>query len=492
MVAAGRRCPRGGSPLLRAVPVRYNSGMSGEPTFDCAVIGGGPAGSSLAAMLARRGVSTLLLDEGRRLSPAPLETLLAGAEPALRGAGVWGDVADAAQVDVRRHGAIWGSDELRWRTDAVPGLVLRRGAFDAALRRVAARSGARCIEAARLRGPLPVQGAGRIEWRGADGGGSALVRCIALATGRRPVGSLVPVHSEDDGPATAALTVRLRRGAFAGTAVVEAVPQGWWWWIDDAGGSGAATLLCDLEELTAVGTRELLRCAVAAARGPLCGAQDVQLVHATRATAGRRRTAVPVLLLGDAAATIDPLASQGVEKALAAAEHAAVAIATGLREPTWWPRLLAVHTQWEHGLAAAHAATARAFHRGETRFVHAPFWRRRQQSTDDPAPAATSGPVVVARAVRFAPVLVRSGDRFVEEEGAVHGDRGESLGHLGHVPVAPLLRAFDAPRTLAAGVALAGRERRLYVLAPAAVHAAALELLRRGWLTAADGSPGNP
>jgi flavin-dependent dehydrogenase len=83
--------------------------------FDVAIVGGGPAGSSLAWLLARAGARIVLLDDGRHRPSAPRETLLAAAEPGLERAGLWQFAAAAAVPDPFRHGAIWGSDELVWR-----------------------------------------------------------------------------------------------------------------------------------------------------------------------------------------------------------------------------------------------------------------------------------------------------------------------------------------------------------------------------------------
>ncbi|MEO6595127.1 MAG: hypothetical protein ABIP94_10285, partial [Planctomycetota bacterium] len=68
---------------------------------------------------------------------------------------------------------------------------------------------------------------------------------------------------------------------------------------------------------------------------------------------------------------------------------------------------------------------------------------------------------------------------------------GDSLSHIGYVPVLPLLATFAVPRRLAEAVAAAGQNPRLFVLPPRAVQGAMLELHRRGWLIPATGATGS-
>lgn len=460
--------------------------------YDVAIVGGGPAGTALAWLLAQRAWRVLLLDDGHHRAAAPRETLLHAARAGLQRSGLWDLVAAAATPDPFRHGAIWGNDALVWRDEATAGLLLARGEFDAALRRAVAARGVDLRTGCTL-GRLPTPGA-PARYQDAQGGLHELrAQFWVVATGRRPRPELLSLQQVLRGPETAALSVVGQHAAADRWAVVEAVPHGWWWWIGDGQGGGAATLLCDARELARLGSRQLVADARAAARGPVAGLTAPRLVHATRATARVLHTTDDALLLGDAAATIDPLASQGVEKALAAAEHAAAVLQTAREQPAWWPQLREQHARWERGLFAAHAATAQTFLQQEQRFAAAPFWRARL------AVAAAAGSPVTApgpqESLRVSPqvhetlVLQRQGDRFVQVEGARHDGNGDTLSHLGFVPVVPVLRAFATPRTLSAAVAAAGADPRLFVLPPHAVQQAALVLHRYGWLVTAANAP---
>lgn len=460
--------------------------------YDVAIVGGGPAGAALAWLLAQRAWRVLLVDDGRHRAAAPRETLLYAARAGLQRSGLWELVAAAALPDPCRHGAIWGSGELVWRDEATAGLLLQRGVFDAALRRAVAVRGVDLCLGGKL-GRVPRSG-DAAAYRDAQGHLHELrAQFWVVATGRRPRPELLSLQQVQRGPETAALSVVGQQATADRWAVVEAVPHGWWWWIGDGRGGGAATLLCDARELARLGTRRLLAEARAAARGPVAELAAPHLVQATRATARVLHTSDDALLLGDAAATIDPLASQGVEKALAAAEHAAAVLQTARDRPAWWPQLREQHARWERGLFAAHAATAQSFLQQEQRFAEAPFWRARlsAQAAAGPSAAAPSPQqaLQVSPQVHEALVLQRQGDRFEQVEGARHAGSGDTLSHLGFVPVVPVLRAFATPRSVAAAVAAAGADPRLFVLPPHAVQQAALVLHRYGWLVTSVNAP---
>jgi hypothetical protein len=149
-----------------------------------------------------------------------------------------------------------------------------------------------------------------------------------------------------------------------------------------------------------------------------------------------------------------------------------------------------VHWRWERGLLLAHREVARAWYAREQRFAAQPFWKKRH--TPAAAEPDAAAPFAVSTALREAPVLVREGASFVERPGFVDARTHDEATHVGYVPIAPLLRALGRPRTLAEAVSLAGTDARLFVLPPRAVHAAFLELARRGWLTAAASATGTP
>ena len=437
------------------------------------MVGGGAAGSALALLLARRGVGVTLVDDGRAHHSGPHETVLAATRGAFERLGLLDDVDDGVQRDPLRHGAIWGSAALAWRDDPEAGLLLERGAFDRALRRAAARAGAAVHERTRA------ERHGR-SWRIGDAAIEPAV--VAFATGRRRA----PAERAPDigeTPRTIAVTVRGTPDARdRGTAVVEAVADGWLWthapqvgdatvavMLDADGGSGDSSLRARVDAL------------LAAASGPASRLRDLRVLRANDATPRVRAAHGDELRLGDAAGTIDPLASQGVEKAVAAAEHAAVAIATALEQPSWWPRLRRQHERWERELWLVHQRTTAEFYAREPRFADRPFWQRRRAG---PAPAPLDPRAELCWRPELEPggALLRHGDRFVEVPGLRDRRSGYEFARIGRVPAAALHALTRPTTTLDAAVAAAGRDPGLVTLSPRDVHDALHWLLDQGLL----------
>ena len=439
------------------------------------MVGGGAAGASLALFLARRDVAVTLVDDGRAHYSGPYETVLAQTRDTWERLDLLRDVDEGARPDPLRHGAIWGTEELTWRDDPTPGLILQRGAFDRALRRAAAAAGARVLE------ETTATPAGD-DWRVDD----ALLspRVVAIATGRRPAGGGARRYVRGRTRTLAVTLTGLPGSRDRGTAVVEAVRSGWLWSYAPASGPASVAALLD-----APGGRGGLRAALNAmleeARGPAGRLRDPVMVQANDASPRLRVDEPGVLLLGDAAATIDPLASQGVEKGVAAAEHAATVIYSALAQPGWWPRLRRLHARWERELCAAHWRTSAEFYSQERRFDDAPFWRARR-SPSDVFPEAPSldaeAPLRWREGVSPGPALLRHGDRFVEVAGLTDAVRGDELARVGRVPAAPLYGLLQAASTSAAALTAARQDASFVTTSPRDLLDAIAWLHAKGWL----------
>ena len=453
---------------------------------DCLVLGGGVAGAGLALLLAKAGRSVVLVERGQPHLSGPYETLLAPARTMLARSGFGPAIEACAERDPLRHGALWGEATIAWRDEAEPGLLLRRGPFDAALRAAAAAAGARVCTPA-----LATGHAGRWSIAGPAHRFDVAPQQVVFATGRR-VPRPAPAELVSASPPAFAFTfVGTPAEEERGTAVVEAVRSGWIWTHAPHDGHASAAVVVDADELRSRGRAALLADAFAESLGPAGRLQQRRLVRANDATPRLRAPTAEAWCIGDAAATIDPLASQGVEKALAAADHAAALLTTAFTSPGLAPRLGAVQHRWERGLFQAHRQVAGAWYAREPRFGDAPFWRARQPRPGPPGPSRET-PLQVATTLRPARILVREGPRFVECDGFVDARTGDEAAHIGYVPIAPLLACFDPPCRLDAAVVRAGQQARLFVLPPRAVHGALQELVRRGGLTPATTATGSP
>ncbi|MAE67922.1 MAG: hypothetical protein CMJ18_27020 [Phycisphaeraceae bacterium] len=315
----------------------------------------------------------------------PEETLVPGAAALLERRDLQGLVASERWFGTRRHGIRWGSTALRWRpTDAgARGFQVVRRDLDRALTQRAVAAG--------------------VELRSSGGGvHSAAVKVVA--TGKSAAPPAFGVSTADALPGTVALFAFGESVAeFSDATVIEAVPEGWWWWLPIRSGEVCITLFADAEDVANRGRAAVWASARRAGRGPSGTAPD-DIHGAVVATPRRRATAAPVLLTGDAASSIDPLSSQGLEKALGSAEHAALVAATILERPDDADELRQWHADWERGLFEAHARRTLALYAEERRFVEtgAVFWDRRHAAHRQRTPLATDLP----RRMRRAPDVI--------------------------------------------------------------------------------------
>lgn len=347
--------------------------------YDAAVVGAGPAGSSVALRLARGGARVALLEAGSFPRSKPCgDCLSPGATPVLEELGVRAEVEETGSGElsgwrIRTPGGRWfggrfGGPSRRPATgarapadaggatgpggDAAPprtGLALPRRDLDAVLVRAAVEAGAELHERTRVYDL--VRGDGRIrgvEARGpggdpvaveadvvvgADGLRSVVARRLSgVRPGPRPRLALVArvggVEPPAGAPGPDAPMGEMRLGA---DGCLGMAPVG--------GGRWNVTLVVPKRRapeisddrrrffrrgLSAYGVRRRFRDAEPLAPLEITGPFRVS---------PRRRTAPGALLVGDAAGYFDPLTGQGVHRALATGRAAAsaAAIAIGAR-----------------------------------------------------------------------------------------------------------------------------------------------------------------
>ncbi len=357
------------------------------PQADVAIVGGGPAGAAAALALARLGVSVVVIEAGR-LRPPVGETLPPAVRPVLDRLDLRATVEAEGFLPSVGTYAAWGEAEP-WGRDFLfsrfgHGWHIDRRRFDALLREAARAAGAQLAVGSAVASSAPLAGGGfRLTLAG---GAETTARLVLDASGRaavfarqrgvtrraldRMIGVMGYVVRRPDAEPERAATL------------VEASEDGWWYSAPLPQDRLAAAFMTDTD-LARTGVTSpkawLDRLAAAPHTGARAASYGAGLAGppvVVAAASGRlsRFGDADWLAIGDAAATQDPLSSEGIlvaidsglDAAAAAArtldgDHSALAEASARREQRWLDYL----------------DERRNYYAAEQRWRDAPFWSRR-------------------------------------------------------------------------------------------------------------------
>lgn len=383
--------------------------MGTEMMPEVLVIGGGPAGATTAAILAREGVPVMLLEQerfprhhvGESLQPAVSDLLddYLGLGPALAGAGfarkygamyVWGESRepwsilfderlprDLPKLDERA--LLAGDYEHAWQVE--------RAKFDEILLREAARRGVLVREGVRAEAPLVEHG--RVAGVRLDSGEVLRARFVVDASGQRCLlGRAFSLSSDvPDMRATATYAYYDGAGGVPGplgrhVQLVVAVREGWVWFIPiSAERTSVGVVVRERARIDPARFREL----VLEAELPLAGAEQVQASDGTEfhfvkdwSFAHKKLAGDGFILVGDAACFVDPILSGGVDFAVRGGANAALALLTALREPR---EAATAFERYEARLREEYRAYLRLarYWYGNNRSVNGFFWEAHQE-----------------------------------------------------------------------------------------------------------------
>jgi len=359
--------------------------------FEVLIVGAGPAGATAAVNLAplRR---VCLIDLQRDVQPRIGESLPPAARRLLADMGLFPAFLTQGHSPCFGNRADWGSQEPVemdfLRDPDGHGWHLDRARFEGWLRGIAVERGAELLAPARLRGILWDTEQWRVELESAgqpmevtvdfviDAGGRAAPVATRLGGHRQKHDSLVCSWLQGDAENV---------GADAGLTYVEASEHGWWYTAAIPGNRRvlafhtdadlpAARAAADPEILMAqaLRTAELARLLAECAFVPRRNGFTAAHTGAVDPCAGRAWLAA-----GDAAMSFDPLSSQGLLNALftgLAAAEAADRHLSGCEDA------LAGYVETLSRIWLAYRQHLSFWYAAETRWPHAPFWKRRHQS----------------------------------------------------------------------------------------------------------------
>jgi flavin-dependent dehydrogenase len=329
---------------------------------DVLVVGGGPAGSTIAALLAQKGRRTVVLEKDRFPRFHIGESLLPLNLPLFDRLGVADEVR---RIGVYKPGAEVISDEhaqaATFRFDRNPHVRVdhsyhvRRADFDKLLLDNSRRLGAIIVEGTRVTEvEFGADGCSRVVAIGPDGATSTwFPRFVVDASGRDTLLlKRLGLKRVDKRNNTAAVfghfrNVPRRDGSAEGMITIHLFEHGWFWMIP---------LPDDVMSVGLVGTRSFFRTRTGDLDGFLARAIAAspsvaeRMIHAEPITplvttgnysyASQRYSGERYILIGDAAAFIDPLFSSGVMMAMSSAAFGAEAVDAWLDDRKLGARLM--------------------------------------------------------------------------------------------------------------------------------------------------------
>jgi flavin-dependent dehydrogenase len=350
-------------------------------SVDVAILGGGPAGLAVATLLARRGREVVVLEREARIAAKAGETFGPRTKALLAQLGVSGEIEAVPFRGVR---SAWGSSELGDRPSLLhplgAGWHVDRARFEEGLQAIAAHAGAKIIRGAGACSAVREGNLFRVDARH----GAELVRAryVVDATGRGAPGTALMERDRRwlSIDRQVALVARAPLRAAEETEpelLLESSEQGWWYAAPQPGGTLVLSWLTDADLL---GPREQ--------RATRFEEALEQTVHIRKLAKRAEAPAPPVAVradtgflvpnrgpgwraVGDAAMGGDPLAGDGVQRALSDALRAAPEIERELDGASFEEAAAPVDR------IEAYLNARASYYAAERRWPRSPYWRRR-------------------------------------------------------------------------------------------------------------------
>lgn len=429
------------------------------------VLGGGPAGATIARRLALLGHDVLLLER----CPFPRahvgESLAPGLWPLLESLGLRDRIEGAGFLRPQESLIRWSEGpEVLSAFPGAPGLLVDRGEFDQILLDAARDAGVRILQPAEaLRPALGGQGRWHVGARHGEDHHRISAAFLIDATGGRS--RSVRNRMVRRSVATLALY-----GYWAGLPVegpilrVEAGPEEWYWggplpgglfnamvFVDPGRGGIRGQRMMEAFYLSCIARSSLLRrCLGGQLRGPV-RACDASCRVSEEPVAER------LIRVGEASFRIEPLSSQGVQAAMTSGLQGSIVVHTMLTHPERASVAMQFYRDRQNEAVSRHLLAVSRIYAEQRQYPDSEFWRRRGALASGMGHQADEAPR--ARDLPMDTLVELDGDARLVETPCILGDLIEMrpalfhprlqrpLAYVNDVAVAPLIEALTPGAT---------------------------------------------
>lgn len=424
---------------------------------DVCVLGGGPAGSTISTRLRALGYSVCLIEQKNTRKTHAAATLPPQILPMLQ--------CIEARERVEQEGFADASQTWLWWTTPAPemrehagALHVERSRFSQLLLQSALEAGVSVFHSKQMSPPERMKDVWEVSLEHGEVDTCIRSRFLVDATG-----TANPLRERRTGltPSLLGIVGTWRVDPCASfPARIEAGHEEWFWAAPASPGVAIAAVFLDPGRLR--GASDLTDYYCERLRTFRLFAEHQQRdrltgVHAC--DAGFRRAASlcgpDFIRVGDAAATLDPLSSQGVLSAVASALQAAAVVNTLLRKPPHAGDAIEFYTNRQRERVDRCVTKAAEFYRERAGISPTPFWLDR--AGDEPRISPPAPPplpdlhtrVALAPNASLETGSVSSGDLILLARVVRFGEPPQSVAFLGGREVAPLLEKLRGAPTLA-------------------------------------------
>lgn len=329
--------------------------ISPDELFDVLVVGGGPAGSTIATLLARRGERVLLLEKERHPRFHIGESLLPMNMPLFEELGV---AEEIARIGIPKYGAEFVSPwhdkpshldfAQAWDKSVSSAYEVRRSEFDHVLLKNAAAAGAQVIEGWRVGGvEFPAEGGVVAEARCDDGQQQQFrAKFLVDASGRDTLlATKFASKVSNKQHHTAAIYghftgARRLPGKQVGNISLFWFDHGWFWFIPLLDGTTSVGAVCNANFMKTRQTdvTSFFQSVIAMSPALSDRLRDAEMIGPATATGNysyksSRISGPNYIMVGDAYGFIDPVFSSGVLIAMKSGFMAVDAVSACLHKP---------------------------------------------------------------------------------------------------------------------------------------------------------------